>query len=108
VNIESATKDKLGDHEEPEPEPVFRKPDTPPSPRKNGLVKNLSQNGFTSLISRESLILVPEGEVVVQNGHVEKEEIDNVFNNNSEKSDNQVINVSKRWLIMQSSRCRYQ
>ena len=74
---------------------MFLKPDTPPSPRKNGLVKNLSQNGFTSLISRESLILVPEGETGVQNGHADpKEEIDNVINNNSEKLDNQVINVS--------------
>lgn len=72
------------------------KPDTPPAPRKNGLVKNLSQNGFASVISKESLILVPEGETIVQNGYVEtKEEIDNVINNNSEKSDNQqVISVA--------------
>lgn len=67
------------------------KPDTPPSPRKNGLVKNLSQNGFASVISKESLILVPEGETTIQNGHLDpRDEIDNLINNNNEKSDNQV------------------
>lgn len=51
------------------------------------------------MISRESRILVPEGETVLQNGHAhEKTEHNDVgdvpVNNNNENSDQQVINVS--------------
>jgi hypothetical protein len=110
VNIEVATKLKRGTQEEEhehEPEPVVLKPDTPPSPRKkNGLTKTLSQNGFSSVISKESLILVPEGETIIQNGHVDtREEIDNVINNNNEKSDNQVMKVSTKSVIDMKVEC---
>jgi hypothetical protein len=79
---------------------VFLKPDTPPSPRKNGLKKKLSQNGLESLISKESLILVPEGETVTTNGYASdrddnenKENID-ITKSSDENSNQQVIRVS--------------
>jgi hypothetical protein len=77
---------------------IFLKPDTPPSPRKNGLKKKLSQNGLESLISKESLILVPEGDTVLTNGYSsdkeENENKENVDNNTDENSNQQVINVN--------------
>ncbi|CRK92398.1 CLUMA_CG005966, isoform A [Clunio marinus] len=95
VNIESAY-EKRGittvAEEEIEREPVSQKPDTPPSPRKNGLVKKLSANGISSLISKESLLLVPEGgDTVIQNGHTngkveQTEHIETVNNNIIENS----------------------
>lgn len=65
VNIEVANKkrgiiDHTDDEQEPEPETV-EKADTPPMPKKNGLTKKLSVNGLVPLISKESLVLVPEG-----------------------------------------------
>lgn len=68
------------------------KPNTPPLPKKNGLVKNLSVNGLASLISKESLILVPEGGDTVPNGNaVENPETsESVVDNNNENADQQV------------------
>lgn len=101
INIESANKKRgIIDHTEPEPEPVNYKPDTPPTPKKNGLVKKLSQNGIESLISKESLILVPEGgEPTMQNGHAQEkvdhnEQTENIINSNLETADQQVTSVS--------------
>lgn len=54
------------------------------------MVKKLSQNGIESLISKESLVLVPEGE---QNGHAEKDEPEVVTNNSDDDADQQVINL---------------
>lgn len=85
---------------ETESEPVSEeteKPDTPPLPKKNGLVKKLSM----SVISKESLLLVPEGgETVLQNGHSHEKSTDQNeqaelgVNNNNEKNTNQVIILS--------------
>lgn len=102
MNIESANKKRgiishVDDEPEPEPELVTDKPDTPPVPKKNELVKKLSQ----SVISKESLILVPEGgETVLQNGHSHERTSDHNgktdlgINNNEKNSNQQVINVS--------------
>jgi hypothetical protein len=85
---------------------VFLKPDTPPSPRKNGLQKKLSQNGLESLISKESLILVPEGETVTTNGYSSdrednenKENVDSNRKNSAtdENSNQQVIRVAQSY-----------
>lgn len=104
MNIESANKKRgiISHVEEVDAEAdkdVDYKPDTPPTPKKNGLVKKLSQNGLESLISKQSLILVPErGEVITQNGiATEKaEELSRLFNtitnNNILNVDEEVIN----------------
>lgn len=81
------------------------KPDTPPSPRKNGLVKKLSQNGIESLISKESLVLVPDGgDVVMQNGHTNEPGENAAINNNNLKVDQQVINQRNivLWFMIQN------
>lgn len=103
ANIESANKKRgIIDHseeddEDPEPEPADYKPDTPPAPKKNGIVKKLSQNNIAYVISKESRILYPEG----GEGHSaekvdQKEQVEAVLNNNNENGENgeqQVINV---------------
>lgn len=108
MNIETANKKRgiishIEEETEPEPEPAQEKPeDTPPLPKKNGLVKKLSQSGIPNVISKESLILVPEGgETILLNGHSnEKYSNQNgkaepgINNNNEQNSDQQVINVS--------------
>lgn len=90
VNIETANKkrgiiDHTDEEQEPEPEPdTVEKAATPPMPKKNGLSKKLSVNGLVRLISKESLVLVPEGD--------HKEPIE-VNGDNENNVDRQVINV---------------
>ena len=101
VNIESANK-KRGIIDHVEEEEVVghavtnQKLDTPPTPKINGLTKKLSQNGIDSLISKESLTLVPEGgDTITQNGHANEKQEPNeakFANNNNENSD-QVIKI---------------
>lgn len=87
------------DEDDPEPEPANWKLDTPPSPKKNGIVKKLSQNGIAYVISKESRILYPEGgEGALTNGQSidkvdQKDQAEAVLNNNNENGEQQVINV---------------
>lgn len=112
VNIETANKkrgiiDHTEDEEEerqeevPEALDVLLKPETPPLPKKNGLVKKLSQNGIPNVISKESLLLVPgEGGETFQlvNGHSQEKTdqkvvTENITNNNTKTSSHLVISV---------------
>lgn len=97
MNIETANKkrgiiDHTDDEPETEPEPeTVEKLDTPPMPKKNGLKKKLSVNGLNPVISKESLILVPEGGDSTVD-HKEQSEA-SLNNHNENNSDRQVINV---------------
>lgn len=110
MNIETANKKRgIIDHTEDEEEEqgsvqevidVLLKPDTPPLPKKNGLVKKLSQNGIANVISKESLLLVPGegGETILLNGHLNDKtdlnvQTENITNNNTEDSNHMVISV---------------
>lgn len=97
MNIETANKKRgIIDHveedqdNEREPETV-EKLDTPPMPKKNGLTKKLSVNGLAPVISKESLILVPEGgDTAVDH----KEQNGTTVNDNNENNTERlVINV---------------